>query len=144
MPPLLDIKDERACFNIVSGMNQTDAMIAAGYTSKWVSTHTTRWLNKANIRERINELRLPIENELIASRDEILEVKTEIMRNKEAKPRDRLMAGDGIGDFQGYKAAEKHLNLNVTVTSELLEEARRLLLIDKQEEQALIESIKEG
>jgi len=57
MSDKLSFRDERACLNIAKGMNQTDAMTEAGFDSKWIATHTSRWLKRANVAQYIAVLR---------------------------------------------------------------------------------------
>ena len=61
MPALTNIRNEKFCQGIVSGLSQTKAYTAAGYSERGAKQSAARLLNNAEVRSRVSELRQEIE-----------------------------------------------------------------------------------
>jgi phage terminase small subunit len=57
MPALKNIRHEKFCQGIVSGLSQTKAYASAGYSERGAKQSAARLLNNAAVRSRIAELR---------------------------------------------------------------------------------------
>ncbi|MBA7668333.1 hypothetical protein ES703_76443 [subsurface metagenome] len=60
-------KQETFCLKYFELGNASEAALVAGYSPKYAATHTTRWLNMANIKERLTQLRQIAEDESVAT-----------------------------------------------------------------------------
>jgi len=75
-------KQETFCVKYFELGNATEAALIAGYSPKYAATHTTRWLNMANISTRLQELRDRAEDESVANVLERKQILTEIARGR--------------------------------------------------------------
>jgi len=109
---MLNPRDEKACLNIAKGMNKTESLSDAGFDSKWIATHTTRWLKRANIQARLTELQALVTTPAVASLQEKHEVLTKIIREQVKQPvtaKEQVMAIAESNRMTGDYAPEKHL-----------------------------------
>jgi len=60
-------KQETFCIKYFELGNASEAARLAGYSPKYAATHTTRWLNMANIKERLQGLRQKAEDDSVAN-----------------------------------------------------------------------------
>jgi hypothetical protein len=65
MGPLKNIRREKFCQGIVSGLSQTKAYTAAGYSERGAKQSAARLLNNADVRSRVSELRQEIESSFV-------------------------------------------------------------------------------
>jgi phage terminase small subunit len=141
-------KDEQACLNIVSGMNATDALRSAGFalTSTY---HTTRWLNRVNIKSRLAELRAPAVKRAKASKDYKLSVLENIYTAEplpqEITVRDRLTAIAEHSKLLGdYAPAKSDHTFNGEGLSEVLLKLRGYSTPRLDGSRKLLETASEG
>ena len=73
-------KQEMFCLKYFELGNATEAAILAGYNPRYAATHTTRWLNMANIRARLQELNRSTEDASIATVTERKQRLTELAK----------------------------------------------------------------
>ncbi len=73
-------KQETFCIKYFELGNASEAALIAGYSPKYAATHTTRWLNMANIKERIQELRQKAEDVSVANAVERRQRLTQFLR----------------------------------------------------------------
>ena len=73
-------KQETFCLKYFELGNASEAALIAGYSPRYAATHTTRWLNMANIKERLGELRQVVEDASIANVLERKQILSEIAR----------------------------------------------------------------
>ena len=74
---MLSQRQENFCLNIVSGMNQTQAALKAGYSPLFLDTNANKILKSTRIAARLEELRVPAVNStkmLVAEREDRLSV----------------------------------------------------------------------
>lgn len=76
-------KQETFCLKYFELGNASKAALIAGYSPRYAATHTTRWLNMANIQERLRGLRQVAEDESVATVIERKQVLTEIVRARQ-------------------------------------------------------------
>ena len=119
----LSAKQQKFCRNIaILGMSQIDAYVDC-YDVKKVSdtTHSNAYrlaTKNTQIVHRIQELREKIvEQPLIASKSERMELLTEIMRKPEERSRDRLHSIEILsridGDFVTTSVSEQNINISL-------------------------------
>ena len=81
MPALKNIRHEKFCQEIVSGLSQTKAYTSAGYSERGAKQSAVRLLNNTDVRSRASELRREIDSSYIrrqiAERDERLKAAQE-------------------------------------------------------------------
>ena len=81
MPALKNIRHEKFCQGIVSGLSQSKAYTSAGYSERGAKQSAARLLANANVRSRVSELRREIESGYIdlqiTERDERLKAAQE-------------------------------------------------------------------
>ena len=65
MSPLKNIRHEKFCQGIVSGLSQTKAYTAAGYGERGAKQSAARLLNNGEVRSRVSELRQEIESSFV-------------------------------------------------------------------------------
>lgn len=91
-------RQERFALNLFQGMTQREAWIQAGYSAKfrpeWVDAHACRLANSVKIMSRIEELRAPLEHEIVLNVLEKREFYAEVKRNHHEATRLRLHATD--------------------------------------------------
>lgn len=73
-------KQETFCLKYFELGNASEAALLAGYSPRYAATHTTRWLNMANISQRLQELRQVAEDASVASVMERKQILTDITR----------------------------------------------------------------
>lgn len=131
MPELKNKKHETFCLELVSGKNNTQAAIAAGYSEKTAYSTANRLLKNVEIKSRINELQDQIASEKIADATEVLQFNTAVMRGeitediligdgmgeqhitqKSASIRDRLKAADALGKYHGLTEPKQSSDAN--------------------------------
>ena len=95
MPELKNKKHETFCLELVSGKNNTQAAIAAGYSEKTAYSIANRLLKNVEIKSRINELMEQIASEKVADAQEVMEYLTSVMRG-ESRSSVLCLAGDGV------------------------------------------------
>ena len=95
MPELKNKKHETFCLELVSGKNNTQAAIAAGYSDKTAYSIANRLLKNVDIKSRINELMAQIASEKVADAQEVMEYLTSVMRG-ESRSSVLCLAGDGM------------------------------------------------
>ena len=95
MPELKNKKHETFCLELVSGKNNTQAAIAAGYSEKTAYSIANRLLKNVDIKSRINELMEQIASEKVADAQEVMEYLTSVMRG-ESRSSVLCLAGDGM------------------------------------------------
>ena len=95
MPELKNKKHETFCLELVSGKNNTQAAIAAGYSKKTAYSTANRLLKNVDIKSRINELMAQIASEKVADAQEVMEYLTSVMRG-ESRSSVLCLAGDGV------------------------------------------------
>ena len=95
MPELKNKKHETFCLELVSGKNNTQAAIAAGYSEKTAYSTANRLLKNVEIKSRINELMAQITSEKVADAQEVMEYLTSVMRG-ESRSSVLCLAGDGV------------------------------------------------
>ncbi len=76
----LNARQQRFCIEYVRCGNATEAAIVAGYAEKSARVTASKLLTKANIQEEISRLAEPEKKERIASKDEVLEFLTAVVR----------------------------------------------------------------
>jgi len=81
MPALQNIRHEKFCQGIVSGLSQSKAYTSAGYSERGAKQSASRLLANADVRSRVSELRREIESSYIqlqiTERDERLKADQE-------------------------------------------------------------------
>jgi len=81
MPALKNIRHEKFCQGIVSGLSQSKAYTSAGYSERGAKQSAVRLLANAEVRSRVSELRREIESSYIqlqiTERDERLKADQE-------------------------------------------------------------------
>lgn len=111
----LTTKQKRFCEEYVVDNNATQAAIRVGYSEKTAGTISAENMKKPKIIAYIKELMVPIEKSTIASREEILEYLTSVVRGteqeevvaagsiiaKKVKPGDRMKAAELLGKNYG-------------------------------------------
>lgn len=95
LPELKNKKHETFCLELVSGKNNTQAAIAAGYSEKTAYSIANRLLKNVEIKSRINELMEQIASEKVADAQEVMEYLTSVMRG-ESRSSVLCLAGDGM------------------------------------------------
>jgi hypothetical protein len=65
MSPLKNIRHEKFCQGIVSGLSQTKAYTAAGYSERGAKQSAARLLNNPDVRSRVSELQQEIESSFV-------------------------------------------------------------------------------
>lgn len=95
MPELKNKKYETFCLELVSGKNNTQAAIAAGYSEKTAYSTANRLLKNVEIKSRINELMAQIASEKVADAQEVMEYLSAVMRG-ESRSSVLCLAGDGM------------------------------------------------
>lgn len=95
LPELKNKKHEAFCLELVSGKNNTQAAIAAGYSEKTAYSIANRLLKNVEIKSRINELMEQIASEKVADAQEVMEYLTSVMRG-ESRSSVLCLAGDGV------------------------------------------------
>ena len=65
MPALTNIRHEKFCQGIVSGLSQTKAYTAAGYGERGTKQSAARLLNNGEVRSRVSELRQEMESSFV-------------------------------------------------------------------------------
>lgn len=95
LPELKNKKHETFCLELVSGKNNTQAAIAAGYSEKTAYSTANRLLKNVEINSRINELMAQIASEKVADAQEVMEYLTSVMRG-ESRSSVLCLAGDGV------------------------------------------------
>ena len=65
MDPLKNMRHEKFCQGIVSGLSQTKAYTAAGYNERGAKQSAGRLLNNADVRSRVSELQQEIESSFV-------------------------------------------------------------------------------
>lgn len=78
----LNARQQRFCIEYVRTGNATQAAIAAGYNEKTATQQASRLLTKVNILTEISRLSEPEKKERIASKDEVLEFLTAVVRGE--------------------------------------------------------------
>jgi len=81
--------------------NATQAALAAGYSPKTAHVIGHELLKKPEIQEAIQKRTGERLNSLIADREERQSFWTEIMRDRESDPKDRLRASELLGKSEG-------------------------------------------
>ena len=81
--------------------NGTQAALSAGYSSKTAYSIGHELLRKPEIQEAIQSRTGEKINSIIADREEIQSFWTEIMRDRESDPKDRLRASELLGKSEG-------------------------------------------
>ena len=94
------------CEHYAQNPNGAQAAVAAGYSEKTARQIASDLLTKFDIREYIEELTREIDSELIADAREIQTVWTEILRDTNASPRDRIRAGELLAKVSGMFRAD--------------------------------------
>ena len=81
MPALKNIRHEKFCQEIVSGLSQTKAYTSAGYSERGAKQSAARLMNNTDVRSRVSELRREIDSSYICrqitERDERLKAAQE-------------------------------------------------------------------
>ncbi|MFS8215630.1 terminase small subunit [Paenibacillus peoriae] len=94
-----------------NGNNATHAAIAAGYSEKTASSQGSRLLKSVEVQQYLNkteqnlnkDLRMMFADDAVKAR----EVMLEIMNDKTAQHKDRLVAARDLLDRAGYKPVDK-------------------------------------
>lgn len=83
------------------GGNTAKAALKAGYSKSYAYAMAYKLLENVEIQQYIKQLNEEIQNERIASVEEIQEYWTEVMRDITQKPADRLNASIQLGKCKG-------------------------------------------
>ena len=94
------------CEHYARDPNGTRAAVAAGYSEKTARQIASDLLTKFDIREYIDQLCRELDSELIADAREIQTTWTEILRDTNASPRDRIRAGELLAKVSGMFRAD--------------------------------------
>lgn len=100
--------------------NATAAAIKAGYSEKYAGQNADKLLKNTNIQEYIKERSKLIDDERIADMVEVKQFWTDIMRDAQYEPKDRLKASEYIaktnGAFLDKIEHSGELDAEVTIT----------------------------
>jgi len=103
MGPLKNIRHEKFCQGIVSGLSQTEAYTAAGYSERGAKQSAARLRNNGDVRSRIYELRQEIESSFVP-----LQITERLQRLEAIQDRwDALRATKEALSKEDYAAAMK-------------------------------------
>ncbi len=107
---------------IKNGGNATQAAIAAGYSEKTAHVQGSRMLKDDKVQQFLNKTEQNLNKDLRAMFTEdavkAYDVLKEIMNDKLAPPKDRLVAARDLLDRAGYKPVEKMVaDVNSEVTN---------------------------
>lgn len=97
----LTSKQKLFCEYYVGSCNIADAAIKAGYTESYAKNKAYELLKQENIAEYIRSLNKPGKENRMADMEEVQELWTEIMRDKENNPNIRLKASELIAKSKG-------------------------------------------
>lgn len=81
--------------------NATVAAVKAGYSEKYAGQNADKLLKNTKIQEYIKDFNKGIDDERIADMVEVKKFWTEIMRNDQYEPKDRLKASEYIAKTNG-------------------------------------------
>lgn len=98
-------REKQFCQNYAANPNGAEAARAAGYSAKSARVAANRLLTKAYIQDFLRELQQKAEADRVATATEAKEVLTEILRDPEAKHRDRIRAGETLLKSAGEMGA---------------------------------------
>lgn len=110
----LNEQQKKFCHYYAVNKNATRSAILAGYSEPTAAKTGSRLLRYANVQKYLTKLTKKAEEKAeagtIASRTEILEFYTNMMRNEAIAPKSRIMAANSLGDYyslaNGDKASE--------------------------------------
>lgn len=108
----LQARQELFCLEYIKDGNATQAAIRAGYSEKTAGSISTRLLQKVNIRARIDELMVEMQQEKIADAEEVLRYLTSVIRGEATEevavgtPIGTEIITKHIGGREQVKAAE--------------------------------------
>ena len=94
------------CEHYARDPNGTRAAIEAVYSEKTARQIASDLLTKFDIRDYIDQLCRELDSELIADAREIQATWTEILRDANASPRDRIRAGELLAKVSGMFRAD--------------------------------------
>jgi phage terminase small subunit len=119
---LTDLQKKFCDFYIQTG-NATDSYIKAGYKTKGdgARVNASRLLTNANVQEYIKERNSELESTRIADMKEVKQFWTNMLRDKQIEPKDRLKASEYIAKTNGAFLDKVELNgkLGVTIVDDL-------------------------
>ncbi len=104
MATRMTAKQKRFCDEYLIDLNATQAAIRAGYSPKTARNIANENLTKPNIKAYIEKRMKEIEDNLIASQDEVLRYLTSVMRGES---RSEIVVVEGCGD--GVSEAKRML-----------------------------------
>jgi phage terminase small subunit len=102
-------QEEQFCQNLMLGMNQTQAVRNANFTTSNPGVYANQLIRKPNVVKRLAELRVEAQREFEITREEVLEgLKSAIADAKlQADPTAQISGWREIGKMLGYYAPER-------------------------------------
>lgn len=91
----LTAKQKRFCEEYIVDCNATQAAIRAGYSKKTAYSMGQRLLKNVEVQSYIDELMQGLQDEAVASADEVIQYLTSVMRGKETEQTLKWI-GDGV------------------------------------------------
>lgn len=92
---MITAKQKRFCDEYIIDCNATQAAIRAGYSKKTAYSMGQRLLKKVEVQNYIDELMRGLQDEAVASADEVIQYLTSVMRGKKTEQTLKWI-GDGV------------------------------------------------
>lgn len=113
---------------IISG-NATQSAVKAGYSESYAKTHVYKLLENASVKNEIDKRMKQLENQKIATQQEVLEYLTSVMRGEETETiiidrmarevpvsaKERIKASELLGKRYGTFTDKQEIDVNVGV-----------------------------
>lgn len=115
----MEPKQEKFCIEYLVDLNGTQAAIRAGYSKRSATVTAARMLTKANIQEKIRELKDAQEKRTLVTADFVITglktIAERCMQGEEVRDKDGNPTGewefDSSGANRAFELLGKHLNL---------------------------------
>lgn len=113
---LQNARQEKFAMAVAGGKSHKEAAIIAGYKeTKYTHISANKLLQKKGVQERIDELKIQVEQELrnkyILSKEKLLETLGKIIVSEKAKDRDKIAGVQLAAKMQGFLSDDVNINL---------------------------------